>query len=252
MKYRGLIKNQKRVLEALDDAPKFSELMAKLKNKPSGRHVRTILGQLEAKGLAYDPEKGKRGRSPHRWYRNDSACENASTQQRPARLAKCHDELTIPIYESASQAITAIRASSRCRERKRIREVCNQHIRPVFDLIRQYYSLEHSGPERVIPRIRLPTIAEFLTEPMYDDFGRRIHIKAYKRGQTRVGTIGVRHPKSSSSQDLFYPTLEEWDQYLNHIVWLLRGEHLAHVYTEFRWTQEVPAASSTPRTRHKS
>lgn len=239
MKYRGLTKNQIRVHKALEGGPTFSELMHKLNGKPSRRQVRTILSQLENMGWAKDALRGKRGRIPHRWFPEDGTYVGSRILRRPIRAAENHDELTEPIYQCAKEAVMAIRSSSRCRERSRTREICSQYIKPTHRLITKYNEIEHRGPVQIVPSIRLPTIAEFLIEPMYDGSGKLIRIKRSKGARTRSGTIGVRHPKSTSRQDLFYPTIEEWDQYMNHILWLLREEHLYHAVQEHRREHRV-------------
>lgn len=199
------------ILKAIEDGPTYEELSERigLSLRQTKRRVRSLMLQ----GKVYDAMQNQRGMAlKHRIHLRD---EGETVPAPPKQhIGNSVEALEESIYESAQRAVSAIRASSRCKDRERVRAICNEFVRPAIEYVEEYRGMRvhhlYMGGD-----FRVPTIAEFLTEPEpeYLSFMKRHRMKS-----KRNGTIRARHPASHHRADSFYPTLEEWDQYLSYLV----------------------------------
>jgi len=222
MQEEKLTQQERRVLKAFSgsDGKTIEDARESLGTKPSDRQLRNIIRELKKAGHLIDLDEGVCGPHPHR-YIPVSDSFGAVTHYPDDIVEKMADEdydnLLTTIHERARNAVTAITASSRSRKPASVEQICNEKIKPVLKSIYELSGLNvldtfHFGP---MNQIVLP--GEYFTGEFNGYLG--YEYKPRKRSaRDRKGTLRIRHPDSNSEEDWFYPSLEDWKDYLLFIV----------------------------------
>ncbi|MEM3049745.1 MAG: hypothetical protein QXT42_03360 [Thermoplasmata archaeon] len=209
MQETKLTKKQERVLNAFSGGRTIKEARQILRNEPEYRQLRNIMKMLMDADLLIDLDAGKCGAIPHRYIpASDSFGEIVPWEEDSYDFD--YEQAFDSICERIQDAITVINASSRSRTPRRIQRICNEKIKP---LIQDIYLLRGAN---IYLEASRPVIVpgEYFTDgweaykEFFPDWRRKKIIRGHK------GTIRVRHPESSSEDDWFYPTIEEWKDYL--------------------------------------
>jgi hypothetical protein len=246
MQEEKLTQQERRVLKAFSgsDGKTIEDARNSLGEKPSDRQLRNIIRELKKAGHLIDLDEGVRGPHPHRYIPvSDSfgAVIHYPDDIVEKMIDGNYDNLLTTIHEKARNAITAITASSRSRKSASVERICNEKIKPVLKSIYELRGLRglnvldtsYFGPtgEIVLP-------GEYFTGEFNGYLG--YEYKPRKRSaRDRKGTLRIRHPDSNSEEDWFYPSLEDWKDYLLLIVEGLDNYILAKTIESHRQEPDV-------------
>ena len=227
-----------RVRDKFAGGKTVDEVVVLARGKPGERQIRRIMAKLLRLGELEDLTPELRGQGAiHRYIPTGDSFGAIRTHSKSQIDATFDYEKALDlVYEGASEAITAIRASSRNRGPARSRDICNQHIKLVVNDI---YQLKGQLEAKRVIDIwhKVPFPGEFFTTADYDSYWTR-----RARSKERKGTLRVRHPRSNNNDDWFFPTLEDWERYFADVASILADKHNAHLLAQYKRNQDETKA----------
>jgi len=212
----------------------LSEVRTSMKEKLSERQLRRIQAKLIRMGELEDLTPDLRGRgAAHRFIPTGDSFGAIKPHSRSGTNPTFDYNGALElIYKGTTNAIAAIRASSRNRSQARSRDICSQHIKPV---VNDVYQLRATRIVDLYCKVLVP--GEFFTTADYDSYWTR-----RARSKERKGTLRVRHPRSNNNDDWFFPTLEDWERYFADVASILADKHNAHLLAQYKRNQDETKA----------